>query len=32
VVTGDVPMGAAPEQALDGVRLLMLANDGACAT
>jgi fumarylacetoacetate (FAA) hydrolase len=27
VVTGDVPMGAAPEQALDGVRLLMLAND-----
>jgi fumarylacetoacetate (FAA) hydrolase len=27
VVTGDVPMGASPEQALDGVRLLMLAND-----
>jgi len=27
VVTGDVPMGAGPEQALDGVRLLMLAND-----
>ncbi|MDB5953931.1 fumarylacetoacetate hydrolase family protein [Ramlibacter sp.] len=27
VVTGDVPMGALPEQALDGVRLLMLAND-----
>jgi fumarylacetoacetate (FAA) hydrolase len=27
VVTGDIPMGATPEQALDGVRLLMLAND-----
>jgi fumarylacetoacetate (FAA) hydrolase len=27
VVTGDVPMGAGPEQALEGVRLLMLAND-----
>lgn len=27
VVTGDIPMGASPEQALDGVRLLMLAND-----
>ncbi|GAB3768174.1 fumarylacetoacetate hydrolase family protein [Ramlibacter monticola] len=27
VVTGDVPMAATPEQALDGVRLLMLAND-----
>src|SRR5690606_39798901 len=27
VVTGDVKMGATPEQALDGVRLLMLAND-----
>lgn len=27
VVTGDVPMGASPEQALDGVRLLMAAND-----
>lgn len=27
VVTGDVPMGARPDQALDGVRLLMLAND-----
>ena len=27
VVTGDVPMGSTPEQALDGVRLLMLAND-----
>ena len=26
-VTGDVPMGAAPEAALEGVRLLMLAND-----
>jgi fumarylacetoacetate (FAA) hydrolase len=26
-VTGDVPMGASPEQALEGVRLLMLAND-----
>jgi fumarylacetoacetate (FAA) hydrolase len=26
-ITGDVPMGATPEQALDGVRLLMLAND-----
>jgi len=26
VVTGDVGMGASPEQALDGVRLLMLAN------
>jgi len=27
VVTGDVPMGATPERALEGVRLLMLAND-----
>jgi fumarylacetoacetate (FAA) hydrolase len=27
VITGDVPMGASPEDALDGVRLLMLAND-----
>jgi fumarylacetoacetate (FAA) hydrolase len=27
VVTGDVPMGATPEQALDGVRLVMIAND-----
>jgi fumarylacetoacetate (FAA) hydrolase len=27
VVTGDVPMCASPEQALDGIRLLMLAND-----
>ncbi|OUM04371.1 fumarylacetoacetate hydrolase family protein [Variovorax sp. JS1663] len=27
VVTGDVKMGATPEQALDGIRLLMLVND-----
>ena len=27
VVTGDVPVGASAEQALDAVRLLMLAND-----
>ena len=27
VITGDVPMGATPEQALEGIRLLMLAND-----
>jgi fumarylacetoacetate (FAA) hydrolase len=27
VVTGDVPMGSTPEQALDGIRLLMLVND-----
>eukprot|EP01137_Pigoraptor_chileana_P010040 Opistho-2@59123 len=27
VITGDVAMGASPEQALEGVRLLMLAND-----
>ncbi|MDQ7957457.1 MAG: fumarylacetoacetate hydrolase family protein [Pseudomonadota bacterium] len=27
VVTGDVPMGATAEQALDGIRLVMLAND-----
>ncbi|HEX7888855.1 MAG TPA: fumarylacetoacetate hydrolase family protein [Ramlibacter sp.] len=27
VVTADVPMGATPDEALDGVRLLMLAND-----
>jgi fumarylacetoacetate (FAA) hydrolase len=26
VVTGDVKMGASPEQALDGIRLVMLAN------
>lgn len=26
VVTGDVPMGASPERALDGIRLVMLAN------
>lgn len=26
VVTGDVPMAATPERALDGIRLLMLAN------
>ncbi|MFO6420627.1 fumarylacetoacetate hydrolase family protein [Hylemonella sp. W303a] len=26
VITGDVPAGAPPEQALDGVRLLMLSN------
>jgi fumarylacetoacetate (FAA) hydrolase len=26
-ITGDVPLGAKPEQALEGVRLLMLAND-----
>lgn len=26
VVTGDIPLGAAPEQALDGVRLLLLVN------
>ena len=26
VITGDVDMGASPEQALDGVRLLLLAN------
>lgn len=26
VITGDVRMGATPEQALDGIRLLMLAN------
>ena len=29
VITGDVPLGASPDQALDGVRLLMLANDWA---
>ncbi len=29
VITGDVPMGATPEQALEGVRLLMLVNDWA---
>ena len=29
VITGDVGMGASPEQALDGVRLLMLANGWA---
>jgi len=27
VVTGDVPMACTPEQALDGIRLVMLAND-----
>ncbi len=27
VVTGDVPMGVSPEQALEGIRLLMLVND-----
>jgi len=27
VVTGDVAMGSTPEQALEGIRLLMLAND-----
>lgn len=27
VITGDVPMGASPERALDGIRLLMLASD-----
>jgi fumarylacetoacetate (FAA) hydrolase len=27
VITGDVRMGASPEQALDGIRLVMLAND-----
>jgi len=27
VVTGDVKMGATPDEALDGVRLVMLAND-----
>jgi fumarylacetoacetate (FAA) hydrolase len=26
VITGDVPMGASPGQALDGIRLVMLAN------
>jgi len=27
VVTGDVPMGSTPDEALEGVRLVMLAND-----
>jgi fumarylacetoacetate (FAA) hydrolase len=27
VVTGDVPLGATPEAALEGIRLVMLAND-----
>ncbi len=27
VVTGDVPMGTTPDRALDGIRLVMLAND-----
>ncbi len=27
VITADVPMGATPEQALEGIRLVMLAND-----
>lgn len=31
-ITGDVPMGASPEQALDGVRLLMLANSWSLRT
>jgi fumarylacetoacetate (FAA) hydrolase len=26
VITGDVPMGVTPENALDGIRLVMLAN------
>ena len=29
VITGDLPMGAKPEEALDGIRLLMLANEVA---
>ena len=27
VITGDVPMAATPEQALDGIRLVLIAND-----
>ncbi len=27
VITGDLPMGCTPERALDGIRLVMLAND-----
>lgn len=27
VITGDVPMGSSPDQALEGIRLIMLAND-----
>ena len=27
VITGDIPMGTSPEQALEGIRLLTLAND-----
>ena len=27
VITGDIPMRCAPERALDGIRLIMLAND-----
>ena len=27
MITGDVPMCASPEQALEGIRLLMLVND-----
>ncbi|WP_198972324.1 fumarylacetoacetate hydrolase family protein [Xylophilus sp. ASV27] len=27
VVTGDIPMGCTPEQALEGIRLIMIAND-----
>jgi fumarylacetoacetate (FAA) hydrolase len=27
VVTGDVPMGTTPDQALEGIRLVMIAND-----
>ncbi len=27
VITGDIPMRSAPERALDGIRLIMLAND-----
>jgi fumarylacetoacetate (FAA) hydrolase len=27
VITGDVPMGATPDRALDGIRLVLLAND-----
>jgi fumarylacetoacetate (FAA) hydrolase len=29
VITGDVPMSATPEQALDGIRLVMIANDAS---
>jgi fumarylacetoacetate (FAA) hydrolase len=32
VVTGDVPMGASPDAALEGIRLLMLANDVSLRT